>query len=31
MAQEVGKLTSVHGEAGLIPGLTQKVEDLGLP
>ena len=31
MAQEVKKLTSVHEEASLIPGLTQKVKDLGLP
>ena len=30
MAQRVTNLTSVHEDVGLIPGLTQWVEDLAL-
>ena len=31
MAQQVTNPTSIHEEAGLIPGLTQWVNEQGLP
>ena len=31
VAQQVRNPTSIHEEVGLIPGLTQWVEDLALP
>ena len=31
VAQPVKNLTSIHGDAGLVPGLTQWVKDLVLP
>ena len=31
MAQQVKNLTSIHGDVGSVPGLTQWVKDLVLP
>ena len=31
VAQQVKNLTSIHQDAGLIPGLTQWIKDLALP
>ena len=31
MAQQVKNPTSIHDDAGLIPGLTQRIKDLALP
>ena len=30
MAQQLSNMTSIHENVGLIPGLTQQVEDLAL-